>query len=65
MAVVDIRMPPSFTDEGLRMAIDLRRRFEGLAILMFSQYIETRYAEELLGAAPRASATSSRIVWPM
>jgi DNA-binding NarL/FixJ family response regulator len=50
VAVVDIRMPPSFTDEGLRMAIDLRRRYEGLAILMFSQYIETRYAEELLGA---------------
>ena len=48
VAVVDIRMPPSFTDEGLRMAIDLRRQFEGLAILMFSQYIETRYAEELL-----------------
>jgi DNA-binding NarL/FixJ family response regulator len=50
VAVVDIRMPPSFTDEGLRMAIDLRRQYEGLAILMFSQYIETRYAEELLGA---------------
>ena len=48
VAVVDIRMPPSFTDEGLRMAIDLRRQFKGLAILMFSQYIETRYAEELL-----------------
>jgi DNA-binding NarL/FixJ family response regulator len=50
VAVVDIRMPPTFTDEGLRMAIDLRRQHEGLAILMFSQYIETRYAEELLGA---------------
>lgn len=49
VAVVDIRMPPSFTDEGLRVAIDLRRQYKGLAILMFSQYIETRYAEELLG----------------
>jgi DNA-binding NarL/FixJ family response regulator len=49
VAVVDIRMPPTFTDEGLRMAIDLRRQHKGLAILMFSQYIETRYAEELLG----------------
>src|SRR5665213_510570 len=49
VAVVDIRMPPTFTDEGLRMAIELRRRHRGLAILMFSQYIETRYAEELLG----------------
>ena len=49
VVVVDIRMPPSFTDEGLRMAIDLRRQHDGLPILMFSQYIETRYAEELLG----------------
>ncbi len=49
VAVVDIRMPPSFTDEGLRAAIELRRQQPGLAILMFSQYIETRYAEELLG----------------
>ncbi len=49
VAVVDIRMPPSFTDEGLRAAIELRSQHQGLAILMFSQYIETRYAEELLG----------------
>ncbi len=49
VVVVDIRMPPSFTDEGLRAAIELRRDYQGLSILMFSQYIETRYAEELLG----------------
>jgi DNA-binding NarL/FixJ family response regulator len=49
VTVVDIRMPPSFTDEGLRAAIELRRQHQGLAILMFSQYVETRYAEELLG----------------
>ena len=49
VVVVDIRMPPSFTDEGLRAAIELRREYRGLSILMFSQYIETRYAEELLG----------------
>ena len=49
VVVVDIRMPPTFTDEGLRAAIELRRQHQGLAILMFSQYIETRYAEELLG----------------
>ncbi len=48
VAIVDIRMPPTFTDEGLRAAIDLRRLHKGLAILMFSQYIETRYAAELL-----------------
>jgi DNA-binding NarL/FixJ family response regulator len=48
VAIVDIRMPPTFTDEGLRAAIALRRANEGLAVLMFSQYIETRYAAELL-----------------
>ncbi len=48
VAIVDIRMPPTFTDEGLRAAIDLRRLHKGLGILMFSQYIETRYAAELL-----------------
>jgi DNA-binding NarL/FixJ family response regulator len=48
VAIVDIRMPPTFTDEGLRAAIDLRRIHTGLGILMFSQYIETRYAAELL-----------------
>jgi len=49
VAVVDIRMPPSHTDEGLRAAIELRRRVPDLAVLVFSQYIETRYAAELLG----------------
>jgi DNA-binding NarL/FixJ family response regulator len=48
VAIVDIRMLPTFTDEGLRAAIDLRRVHSGLGILMFSQYIETRYATELL-----------------
>ena len=48
VAVVDIRMPPTFTDEGLRVAIELRRTYRYLGILLFSQYIETRYAAELL-----------------
>ena len=48
VAVIDIRMPPTFTDEGLRLALDLRARYEGLGILLFSQYIETRYAADLL-----------------
>src|SRR5580700_6080566 len=48
VAVVDIRMPPTFTDEGLRVAIEMRQEHPGLGILMFSQYIETRYAAELL-----------------
>src|ERR1700722_12656910 len=48
VAVIDIRMPPTFTDEGLRAALELRRHHQGLGILLFSQYIETRYAAELL-----------------
>jgi DNA-binding NarL/FixJ family response regulator len=48
VAVVDIRMPPTFTDEGLRVAIRLRQRHPKLGILLFSQYIETRYAADLL-----------------
>jgi DNA-binding NarL/FixJ family response regulator len=53
VAVVDIRMPPTFTDEGLRAALELRKAHPGLAILLFSQYVETRYAADLLagGAA--------------
>ena len=48
VAVIDIRMPPTFTDEGLRLALELRAKHEGLGILLFSQYIETRYAADLL-----------------
>jgi DNA-binding NarL/FixJ family response regulator len=48
VAVIDIRMPPTFTDEGLRLAIELRRDRPQLGILLFSQYIETRYAADLL-----------------
>ena len=48
VAVVDIRMPPTFTDEGVRAAIELRRDHPDVGVLVFSQYIETRYATELL-----------------
>jgi len=53
VAVVDVRMPPTHTDEGLRAALELRDRYPGTGVLVFSQYIETRYASELLagGAA--------------
>ncbi len=53
VAVVDVRMPPTHTDEGLRAALELRGRYPGIGVLVFSQYIETRYASELLagGAA--------------
>jgi DNA-binding NarL/FixJ family response regulator len=49
-AIVDVRMPPTFTDEGLRAAIELRRDHPGTGVLVFSQYIETRYATRLLAA---------------
>ena len=48
VAIVDIRMPPTHTDEGLRAAIDLRRDHPGVGVLVFSQYVETRYATRLL-----------------
>jgi DNA-binding NarL/FixJ family response regulator len=53
VAVVDIRMPPTHTDEGLRAALQLRQDFPGTGVLMFSQYIETSYSAQLLegGAA--------------
>jgi DNA-binding NarL/FixJ family response regulator len=48
VAVVDVRMPPTHTDEGLRAALQLRRDHPGVGVLVFSQYIETRYAARLL-----------------
>jgi DNA-binding NarL/FixJ family response regulator len=51
--VVDIRMPPTFTDEGVRAAIALRRSHPDVGVLVFSQYVETRYAAELLSGSPR------------
>jgi DNA-binding NarL/FixJ family response regulator len=48
VAVVDIRMPPTHTDEGLRAALELRRDFPDTGVLVLSQYIETRYASQLL-----------------
>ena len=48
VAIVDIRMPPTFTDEGIVAAIELRRAHPRTGILVFSQWVETRYATELL-----------------
>jgi DNA-binding NarL/FixJ family response regulator len=52
VAVIDIRMPPTHTDEGLRAAIELRRDHPRLGILLFSQYVETRFATDLLAGSP-------------
>jgi DNA-binding NarL/FixJ family response regulator len=51
LVVTDVRMPPSHTDEGLRAALVLRRQRPGLAILVLSQYVEERYATQLLSTA--------------
>lgn len=48
-AVVDVRLPPTFTDEGVRAALELRRR-HGVPVLILSQYVETSYTRELLAA---------------
>jgi DNA-binding NarL/FixJ family response regulator len=50
IAIVDVRLPPTFTDEGLRAAIEARRVRPGLPVLVFSQYVEEVYAAELLAA---------------
>jgi DNA-binding NarL/FixJ family response regulator len=48
VAIVDIRMPPTHTDEGLRAAQEIRRRYPGTAVLVLSQYVESGYALDLL-----------------
>jgi DNA-binding NarL/FixJ family response regulator len=48
VGIVDVRLPPSFTDDGLRVAIEARRACSGLPVLVLSQYVEQLYARELL-----------------
>ncbi len=50
IAVVDVRMPPGFTDEGVRAALVIRRQYPRTAVLLLSQYVEERYATDLLAA---------------
>jgi DNA-binding NarL/FixJ family response regulator len=52
VVVVDVRMPPTHTTEGLEAAHEIRRRHPGMAILVLSQYVETRYAVELIREDP-------------
>ena len=52
VVIVDIRMPPTHTDEGLRAALRLRRDHPSIGVLVFSQYVETRYASQLLADNP-------------
>ena len=48
LCVVDVRMPPTHTDDGLRAALQIRSRWPGIGILVLSQYVEETYAAELL-----------------
>ncbi|MFJ3911046.1 LuxR family two component transcriptional regulator [Streptomyces sp. 2132.2] len=48
LALVDVRMPPGFTDEGVRAALMIRRQWPGTSVLLLSQYVEERYAADLL-----------------
>jgi DNA-binding NarL/FixJ family response regulator len=52
VCVVDVRMPPTHTDEGVRAALVVRRSWPEVAVLVLSQYVEERYATDLLGGAP-------------
>jgi DNA-binding NarL/FixJ family response regulator len=53
LAIVDVRMPPTQTDEGVRAAVEARRRRPDAAILILSQYVEERYASELLSSGAK------------
>ncbi|MFB7703708.1 response regulator [Streptomyces niveus] len=50
VVVADVRMPPSHTDEGLRAALEIRERWPAVGVLVLSQYVEKRYAGELMSA---------------
>ena len=56
VAIVDIRLPPGFRDEGLRAALELRRRVPGTAVLVLSQYVEQAYARSCSPTAEGVSA---------
>jgi DNA-binding NarL/FixJ family response regulator len=60
LVVVDVRMPPTFTDEGVRAALVVREQFPDVAVVVLSQYVEENYATDLVAAAPAVWATCSR-----
>src|ERR1700722_18024372 len=53
VCVIDVRMPPTFTDEGLRAALVIRHRWPDTGVLVLSQWVEERYATELISGSPR------------
>jgi DNA-binding NarL/FixJ family response regulator len=54
LAVIDVRMPPTHTDEGIQAALVIRRLYPDVAVLVLSQYVEERYATDLLAGSTRA-----------
>ncbi len=54
LCILDVRLPPTWTDEGIRAALDLRERMPGLAVLVLSQYVEERYAADLIASSDGA-----------
>ena len=56
ICVVDVRMPPTHTDEGIRAALVLRSSHPGVAVLVLSQYVEERYATDLLGGSSASAS---------
>ena len=52
VCVIDVRMPPTFTDEGLRAALVIRNRWPDTGVLVLSQWVEERYATELISGSP-------------
>ena len=60
VCLVDVRMPPSHTDEGLRAAVEARRQWPQARVLVLSQYVEMSYADDLLAGGRGGSATCSR-----
>lgn len=62
-ALVDIRMPPTFTDEGLRAALEIGERYPGVSVVVLSQYVESGYAMRLLeqGSAGRGYLLKDRV----
>lgn len=54
LAILDVRLPPTFTDEGIRTALELRHQHPELPLLVLSQYVEERYASDLIASGPAA-----------
>ena len=65
VSVVDVRMPPSHTDEGLRAAVEARRLVPGTPVLVLSQYVEVSYADDLLADRVLANGGTLTVTSPI